>query len=236
MSVIALREDLGGRLHREAVCLFAGDGGGLRVVLADGRGGMVSGGPAAELVATAMLSAADEALAPTLIELHHRVAARNADPAEAARQWVAMTCSAAAVHLQGERLRVAQIGDVRVYCLPTGGPLTLLTADQTLAALQGVADAPREDPRSWSRAVLVEQLGAARAPSVNTRDVLVRAGDRILVTSSALPRQVPDATLGACLARCSLEDAADALRDAGLDALRQRGETGNVTLAVIEVA
>lgn len=232
----AFRQDPGGRLNVEAACGLRARGSGERLVLADGRAAAMSGRPVATYVVEALLDDATGSLDEALDAVHHEIRRRNEDPSSTPIPWAEMVCTAVVVDVAGDQIALAQVGDVRVYHL-RGGQLARLTEDHTLAALRGAADAPPGSAQAWGRMVVTESLGGGEAPPKrNLRERSVEAGDRLLVTTGTLVRIVPDEAIAAILGGGDVDAAADALLREGLSALARAGQTGVVTVCVVDVA
>lgn len=115
-------------------------------------------------------------------------------------------------------------GDSRVYRWRQG-QLTQLTTDHTWAAELNLQHADEEADHAITRAV-----GGESTLTLDIRKDKVRAGDRYLLCSDGLTRELNDAQIAAALSAGDVQSSARALIDATLKA----GARDNVTVVVVE--
>jgi protein phosphatase len=131
------------------------------------------------------------------------------------------------------RLAVVNVGDSRVYQLQEGS-LHQLTVDHSLVA-ELVAEgrlAEEEAEFHPHRHVLTRALGVDPEVEVDLVVLDVTAGDRILLCSDGLSREVSDLQLASVLRR--LADPGEAARELVTEA-RLRGGNDNITVVVVDV-
>ncbi len=171
--------------------------------IADGMGGHRGGAEAAGLAMRTLagrapdLAVADgEALVDALVDAN-RAILLAADEDDALR-GMATTCTAALV--RGRLAHIAHVGDSRAYLL-RGGHLAQLTDDHSV-----VAQLVREGRLSSEaaaihpgRSVVYRALGTERDVEVDTLDVVLDAGDRLLLCSDGLSNMLADAEISAVL-------------------------------------
>lgn len=120
---------------------------------------------------------------------------------------------------------MAWAGDSRVYRL-RHGQLTQLTSDHTWAQELNLQSVDEEAQHAITRAV-----GGEDTLLLDVRRDRVQLGDRYLLCSDGLTREVSDQRIAQLLATGSVRDSADVLVTATLAA----GARDNVTVIVIEV-
>lgn len=121
-------------------------------------------------------------------------------------------------------LAVLWAGDSRVYRWRQG-QLTQLTTDHTWAAELNLQHPDEEADHAITRAV-----GGEAALTLDIRKDRVRLGDRYLLCSDGLTRELNDAQIAAALAAGDVKAAARELIDATLKA----GARDNVTVVIVE--
>lgn len=205
-------------------------------VVADGMGGHRGGEVAARLAVTTIalrapeLAAADgDALAASLREANRIIL--DAAGEDDALRGMATTCTAALV--RGRVARIAHVGDSRAY-LCRAGTLTQLTADHSVVA-QLVREgylSPEEAAHHPRRNVILRALGHVPDLDVDTVEVVLDAGDRLLLCSDGLTNELDDGEIADVLgADADAQAAADRL--VGL--ANSAGGADNVTVVVIDV-
>jgi serine/threonine protein phosphatase PrpC len=206
--------------------------------VADGMGGHAAG-EVASLTAVEALKAAfganptAEGLAAAVREANRAVWEKAAhDPG---LMGMGTTLVALAlVNEDGEdRLAIVNVGDSRVYLLRQG-ELEQLTTDHSL--VQELVDEGRltEDEATVhpQRHVLTRALGADAEVSVDSIQVLPFKGDRFLLCSDGLPREVTDAQVASILRRFA--DPEEAAKELVAEA-RAHGGNDNITVVVVDV-
>ena len=142
------------------------------------------------------------------------------------------TCTIAVV--DGQRIRVAHVGDSRAYLL-RGGTLEQLTSDHTLVATmvrEGILsdDDAREDDR---RHIITRALGAGPDVRVDVSLHDLGASDRLLICSDGLSGQVDDDTIAAVLV--DEPDPSTAV-DRLIGLANAAGGVDNVTIVLVDAA
>lgn len=171
--------------------------------IADGMGGHRGGAEAAGLAmrtlasrASDLASADREALVEALVDAN-RAILLAADEDDALR-GMAATCTAALV--RGRVALIAHVGDSRAYLL-RGGRLAQLTDDHSVVA-QLVREgrlSPEAAAIHPGRSVVYRALGTERDVDVDTLDVVLEAGDRLLLCSDGLSNMLTNGEIAAVL-------------------------------------
>jgi len=131
----------------------------------------------------------------------------------------------------GSSALIAHVGDSRCYRYRDGA-LTQCTQDHSVVgemARLGVLT-PEEARAHPYRNVITRALGTAGHVEVDVLEVDVLPGDRFLLCTDGLSGMVPDEEMAGMLRSEHIEDAADALLAAALDA----GGTDNITFLLLE--
>jgi PPM family protein phosphatase len=209
--------------------------------VADGMGGH-AGGEVASRVAVATLQDAfgsdhHQRTADHLLDAVR--AANNAvyerSQADASLRGMGTTLTAAALVVEGEeeRIAVANVGDSRAYVFAQGD-LTQLTEDHSVPeelVRQGALD-PDEVGSHPQRHILTRAMGILPDVQVDLWEVLPIAGDRLLLCSDGLVREVTDDQIASVLRR--LADPAEAA-DELVARARAAGGSDNITVVIIDV-
>ena len=200
------------------------------LVVADGMGGHVAGEVASRI---AVNTAASATLDP-----EDRVAAANrAIREEVAREpkLEGMGTTMTLVALSGAGMAtLAHVGDSRAYLL-RNGELSQLTEDHTVAAEYVAAgQISEEEARTHpQRHMLTRTLGLTRFVNVDTVEVSLQAGDRMLLCSDGLNEMVTDSEISQALgAATSVDDVAWQL----VELANEAGGLDNISVIVVEVA
>ncbi|GAC1311849.1 MAG: hypothetical protein NVSMB12_00810 [Acidimicrobiales bacterium] len=208
--------------------------------VADGMGGHVGGEVASKIAVDALGSAFDGSAPRTGEDLAVAVRAANqavferaqADP-ELRGMGTTMT-AAALVTVDGEeRLAIANVGDSRAYVF-AHGDLTQLTEDHSVAeelVRQGQLD-PTEVDTHPQRHILTRAMGIQPQVEVDLWEVLPYTGDRVLLCSDGLVREVSDDQIAAVLRR--LADPTEAAQELVAKA-RAGGGSDNITVVIVDV-
>lgn len=167
--------------------------------VADGMGGHLGGEVAASL-ATEVLQRLSErgegSLAERLREANRVVFERSMLDRAVAGMGTTLT----AAEIQGDRARLAHVGDSRAY-LFRAGELTRLTEDHTL--VQRMVDAgeltPAQAERHPHRNILTRVIGVEPDVRVDEKQVELQPGDRLLLCSDGLTTMLPDAAIARVL-------------------------------------
>ena len=214
---------------------------GTLFAVADGMGGHAAGEVASEVAIDALRAAfASRGGTPQADDLVGAVREANtvvftraaADPA---LRGMGTTLTAAAVVLDDgeERIAVANVGDSRAYVF-AHGDLTQLTEDHNVAeelARAGQIE-PEEVGHHPQRHILTRALGIYPDVPVDLWEVLPYPGDRVLLCSDGLVREVNDDQIAAVLRR--LQDPAQAAEELVARA-RAAGGSDNITVVLIDV-
>ena len=205
--------------------------------VADGMGGAAAGEVASSIAVEALreqFGQAERRTAEALV-----AAARSAnravwDEAEANPHMRGMGTTLVAIALvEGPELAIINIGDSRLYALHDGN-LRQVTFDHNLVA-EMVAEGritPAEAEVHPRRNIMTRALGVEPDVSVDLFVEEPYAGDRYLLCSDGLPREVNDGLIKSLLTRFA--DPRDAARELVDEAVR-RGGNDNITVVVVEV-
>ena len=133
---------------------------------------------------------------------------------------------------QGDAALIAHVGDSRCYLFREGA-LTQCTQDHSVVAelLRQGALTPEEARVHPYRNVITRALGTAGYVEADVLEVSARPADRFLLCSDGLSGMVPDERIVEMLRKETIEEAADALLFAALEA----GAHDNVTLLLLEL-
>ena len=204
--------------------------------IADGMGGHRGGAEAAQIAIRTLASRVPDLASTDGGALVAAVEAANqgivfAAAEDDALRGMATTCTAALV--RGRVARIAHVGDSRAYLL-RGGRLAQLTDDHSVVAQlvrQGMLS--REEAAVHpGRSVVFRALGTEPDVEVDTIDVVLDAGDRLLLCSDGLTSMLDDAQIAAVLREVG---------DTGLavEALVARanaaGGADNITVVLVDV-
>jgi len=206
--------------------------------VADGMGGH-EGGEIASAIAVDKLR--DAASLSRLSRQGVLTAIRSAD--EQIRNWVLATGGTMGTTITGvavmastqgpPRLGVFNVGDSRVY-LCRSGQLDQVTHDHSV--VQEMIDSgqltPTEAESHPERHVITRSLGSLDFLDIDWTTLTPRQGDRFLVSSDGLTKEVTDSDLAGVL--CSAETADEAAARL-LDAALEAGGRDNISVIVIDV-
>jgi PPM family protein phosphatase len=169
--------------------------------IADGMGGHRGGEVASRLAIEtigALFQRGQGGLAEQVQEANRAVFERSSSDRDVAGMGTTLT----AALLEGDRLRLAHVGDSRAYLL-RDGELRMLTEDHTLVhqmVRQGeITEAEAE--RHPQRSIVTRALGMDATVTVDEAVVDLRAGDRLLICSDGLTSMVGDEAIAARLGR-----------------------------------
>lgn len=196
--------------------------------VADGMGGYRDGDVASRMVceglqtldSTSSLEATVDAIRQRMTEVNqrlHEASIREHDP-------VVSGSTVAVFVVQRTACAVVWAGDSRIYRW-RHGRLTQLTTDHTWAAELNLQQPNEEADHAITRAV-----GGEDTLLLDVRRDRVRLGDRYLLCSDGLTRELPDERIAELMAGEDVQHCAKALIDATLEA----GARDNVTVVVIE--
>lgn len=203
------------------------------IAVADGMGGAVGGEVASRIaIDAAMAEPADAAIEPA-----DRVRAGNDAVLAAIEEDYTLsgmgTTLTLGLFLPAGLLRVAHIGDSRLYLL-RNGVLEQLTKDHTLVAeLVAMGQITPEEAETHPRRNLVTKVIGTHEISVDEFDVDLEPGDRIVICSDGLNAMVRDDAIAKILTDAwAPSDAAWSL----IEAANAAGGADNTTVAVVDVS
>ncbi|MCK9521405.1 MAG: protein phosphatase 2C domain-containing protein, partial [Dehalococcoidia bacterium] len=163
--------------------------------------------------------------------LREAVETASARVREAARegQHSAMATTLVAAIVDEKRAWIVSIGDSRAY-LHHAGVLRQLTEDDSWVADQVRANLLTEEQarRSPHRNIITRAIGASDVPAVEPLEVLLAAGDTLLLCSDGLHAVIDDKDIATLLAADSAEETAAAL----IDAANVAGGPDNIAVAL----
>ncbi len=196
--------------------------------VADGMGGYRDGDVASRMVCEGLQRLSSEGLLDTAMSvLRQRMSDVNRRLYEASVRPINPIVSGSTVVIMVVRrteCAVLWAGDSRVYRLRQG-QLTQLTTDHTWAAELNLQHADEEADHAITRAV-----GGEGTLTLDMRRDRVRLGDRYLLCSDGLTRELTDAQITAAMSAADVKSAARALIGGTL----QAGARDNVTVVVVE--
>jgi protein phosphatase len=205
-------------------------------VVADGMGGArageVASRTAVELFASGLderISAPEDRLARRVQEANERIHALSREDSRRAGMGTTLT----AVHVGGDELAIAHVGDSRAYCL-RDGVLTMLTEDHSLVGelvRQGKLT-EQEAEEHPQRSIITRALGPEPVVLVDTMTVRARGGDVFLLCSDGLTSMLGDERLRQVLLGApTLEQAAGDL----IAAANAAGGRDNITVVLLRL-
>ncbi|MHB8463321.1 MAG: Stp1/IreP family PP2C-type Ser/Thr phosphatase [Acidimicrobiales bacterium] len=208
--------------------------------VADGMGGH-AGGEVASAVAIAALNRAFTGESHTVDDLldamrhaNEAVFERSLSDENLRGMGTTLTAAALVVVDGEERLAIANVGDSRTYVF-AHNELTQLTEDHSIPeelVRQGQLD-PAEVDAHPQRHILTRALGIQPEIDIDVWEVLPVVGDRIVLCSDGLVREVTDDQIASVLRR--LAEPAEAASELVARA-RAQGGSDNITVIVVDVA
>ena len=208
--------------------------------VADGLGGHNAGDVASRL-AVEPLAALDRTVEGTPIE---RVAEALSTAVDAANRAVyqraqddakvrGMGTTLTAIAISDGSAHLAHVGDSRCYLI-RAGEMTQLSSDHTLVARM-VAEGkltPEQAETHPQRSILTRALGAEPEVDVDTLEIQLQAGDRLVLCSDGL-----SSVIGEDQILATVQDSKDLkeLCKRLIEAANQRGGPDNITVVVVEV-
>jgi protein phosphatase len=205
--------------------------------VADGMGGAAAGEVASATAIGALGHAFESAGAATSETLLESAQAANRavwDQAEANPEMRGMgTTLVALAAVNGDRLAVINVGDSRLYTL-RGDDFHQVTADHNLVAeLVAEGRLSKEEAEFHPRRnILTRALGVDPEVPIDLIVVDAVPGDRFLLCSDGLPREVRDEEIASLLRR--LADPQEAAKELVGEAKRNGG-SDNITVVVVDV-
>ncbi len=208
--------------------------------VADGMGGHVGGEVASHVAIEALEQAFGndgERSSDDLLTAVHRaneaVYERSVEDASLRGMGTTMTAAALVVAEGEERIAVANVGDSRAYVF-SQGDLTQLTEDHSVAeelVRQGQLE-PEEADTHPQRHILTRAMGILPDVEVDLWEILPYTGDRLLLCSDGLVREVTDDQIASVLRR--LANPTEAAQELVARA-RAAGGSDNITVVVVDV-
>lgn len=205
--------------------------------VADGIGGLPGGAEAAQTAIDALLRAArDQEKRREKTDLADAFLAANQDVVRLGEELAPDTglgTTLCAIHLEGTRLRVANVGDSRAYLL-RDGKLTLLTHDDTVEndVIRRRGQGELVEMQERYRNALTRCIGQPMPLHVKVDEHELRAGDRLLVCSDGISRLLPDSAIATHLGS---DHAPAVIIGALVGAALARGGNDNATGVVIQI-
>lgn len=205
-------------------------------LVCDGMGGHTSGQLASQMAVRAIVqgvmavSPGTEGATPLVQSLE---AANDAifNHAEANPECRGMGTTAVAIHLEGNRLHVAHVGDSRLYRL-RGSSLQQLTRDHSLSNLY--ADKPELEGRLGPATsnVIVRAIGLEPVVAVEHRTIAIEEDDVFLLCCDGLSDLVDDAIIADTL---QTDTPLSAIAAQLVDTANKNGGSDNITVIVVSV-
>ncbi|MBI2169866.1 MAG: Stp1/IreP family PP2C-type Ser/Thr phosphatase [Actinobacteria bacterium] len=143
-----------------------------------------------------------------------------------------MGTTVTALRVEGETAHVAHVGDSRAYLL-RDGELTRVTDDHSLVEelVREGRLTPEEAAVHPQRSIITRALGVDEAVVVDTYEVDLRVGDRVLVCSDGLTSMLRDEEIAPILRQSNdPQQAADAL----VEAANRAGGEDNITVVILD--
>lgn len=194
--------------------------------VADGMGGHRDGDVASRMVCDALVELVPVASLELMIAaVQEHLQAVNAHLQHAATRIINPVQSGSTVVVllaRGDQCAILWAGDSRVYRL-RNDEFTQLTQDHNWAAGGGEADDPQAN-------AITRAVGGEEVLVLDVYRDRVKAGDRFLLCSDGLTREVPDTRIATLLAQSSIEHCAHELVSAALNA----SGSDNVSVIVVE--
>ncbi len=207
--------------------------------VADGMGGHAGGEVASRVAVEALRSEFEsrprtsDALLDSVREANRAVYARSQQDTELRGMGTTLTAAAPVVDDGEDRIAIANVGDSRAYVF-SQGDLTQLTEDHSVAeelVRRGEIE-PEDVDHHPQRHILTRAMGIMPEVEVDLWEVLPYSGDRILLCSDGLVREVTDDQIAAVLRR--LADPDEAAQELVARA-RSAGGSDNITVVIVDV-
>ncbi|HSB11132.1 MAG TPA: protein phosphatase 2C domain-containing protein [Blastocatellia bacterium] len=198
------------------------------------RAGEVASQTAADTIEEALVNAAADGSSVETIRRAIDFANRDIfEMAESDPAYKTMATTVALIHIHGDRVTVAHVGDSRVYRLEDGR-FTRETVDHTdlnddiRAGRIGKEEAPALEARN----VINRALGVENSVEVEVKSIAARDGARFLLCSDGIYRHMSDEEIARVLAENKdPQRAADELKRI----VHRRGADDNLTAVVVQV-
>lgn len=205
------------------------------LLVADGMGGHNTGEVASAHATDAIRRELTRTRAHPPAALARALQAANIDVLAVARadpRHRGMGTTVTTVFIDDQVALLAHVGDSRAYLL-RDGRLRLLTEDHSWVAervKQGLLTEDEARRHRW-RNVITNALGATDTFRLDIAHLVLRSGDRLLLTSDGVTAMLPDGLLQELLA----EDDPKRVVERVLDAADERGSPDNVSAVVAVV-
>jgi serine/threonine protein phosphatase PrpC len=205
--------------------------------VADGMGGAAAGEVASATAVNTLREVFEPIPGPTADDLVRSAETANRavwDLAEANSEMRGMGTTLVALALvQENHLAIINIGDSRVYALHQG-ELRQVTEDHNLVAELVAQGRISEEEAEFHprRNIMTRALGVDPDVPVDLFLEEAEPGDRYLLCSDGLPREVKDDHIAAILRH--LRDPAEAAKEL-VDEAKRRGGSDNITVVVVDV-
>ncbi len=205
--------------------------------VADGMGGAAAGEVASATAIQGLQDAFVDSGQPTADTLIRAAEAANRavwDQAEANPEMRGMgTTLVALAHVEGDRIAIVNVGDSRLY-LFHDDELNQITSDHNLVAELVAEGRLSEEEAEFHprRNIMTRALGVDPEVPVDLFHQDPEPGDRFLLCSDGLPREVKDDQIASILRRFG--DPQEAAREL-VDEAKRRGGNDNITVVVVDV-
>ncbi|GLZ00649.1 protein phosphatase 2C domain-containing protein [Actinoplanes sp. NBRC 103695] len=224
--------DRGKRHHRnEDAAFFASSDGGVDLVVCDG----VSASARADEASSLAVRICGEALAST--EPVDAVAAAGAAVSALGTDRDSPACTIVAATVRGSSIRVAWVGDSRAYWVPSAGPATQLTEDDSWARHAVALGADPETAMHSPQAHAITAWLGADAPAVrpSAKDLDVEEPGTLVLCTDGLWNYLIDPADFADAVRGNLDKGPLAAAQALVAFANERGGADNITVALTPV-
>ncbi|MDQ1366223.1 MAG: family protein phosphatase, partial [Acidimicrobiaceae bacterium] len=206
--------------------------------VADGMGGHAAGEVASlaaveALKATYQRKGGTEGLVEAAEQANRTIWERGQNDPELHGMGTTLVAVALVNEDNEDRLAIVNVGDSRVYLLRQG-ELEQLTTDHSLVQ-ELVDDGQLSEVEATvhpQRHVLTRALGVDSVVNVDVLQLLPLKGDRLMLCSDGLPRELSDLQMASIMRR--LADPNDAAREL-VSAAKNRGGNDNITVVVVDV-
>lgn len=199
-------------------------------VLADGMGGYACGEVASALTVETIVHAVDEHTEiKVAIQKAHATVIERAQTNESSR---GMASTVIVLQAQANHYQLAWVGDSRAY-LQRDNQLSQISRDHSYYEWlidQGLS--PQEAANDPKHERLTRGIGLQK-PEVDDRTGELRAGDRIVLCSDGLYKEVDEATIETFL---QSDDDCDQVCHTLLEAATQAGGKDNISIIVIDIS
>jgi PPM family protein phosphatase len=205
--------------------------GRLAIAVADGLGGHIGGKLASQLAIEMFRAAVDQSDSANLFEVAHgiHIALKEAQEKSPELRNMATTFSAAII--EARKLNFVHCGDTRIV-LQRGDGIQKLTEDHSEAQrLFSAGKLTKEEFANYPRKnVLESALGASNEPTIDTKEIELKMGDRIFITSDGVHGKI---LLREMKALSDLSQNATTFVDRTIDAIKAKGPDDNFSVVAV---